>query len=733
MGILSRARVAACVGAVSVAVAACGESHSGSSSDGGTSGTPTNAGAGGGGRGGAPAQGGAPAHGGVVGRGGDMAVAGESGSGGDTGGGSGVTGMDGGATGTDGGAAGASGADCVLFVDGNTGDDSRDGATWSTAVASVTRALELSQRGCELWITRGTYFPGTQPSSTFSVLHGETLRGGFDGTETTPDDRKPGGGWTVLSGEIGDPKSTEDNVFQVVTTSGSVFDRLEIQGGNAGDLAAPSMFNGAAIGSSGAVTLVDCQVDHNYSSRDAGGIYATGSVELRRSALLENSADHWGGALMALGDELTIIDTTFEGNTALNGGAIYTTAARITVTAAQFSKNVATPGNGGGIDAVQTSAGSLNLSGTSFDANQAGDGAALTTAGAVVIASSSFTNNTELYATGGVVSTTGDLSIDASEFRGNAGSALRHRCGGPSRKASVTGTTFARNQAPEGAAIDAAGCSLLSIESSHFSDNAATERGGAILGQMSEFELTAATFDGNTSGSDGGALYLERVDLFATGIELTSNAAASGGAVYADTCWLQIAQGLLSGNSATDTGGAVFVDGDSTEVKFTDSELSLNTATDAAALFRSTDVSQLTLNSGVVTTEFTGVTLAGNVGTGRGSVDSVASLSIVNSIVWANEPRDLELDDNDTLVLEASNVSGTAPDLSFVDPRFVDLASDRRLASDSPCIDTASDDAASAADLLGHARLDIANVPSCPSDQPDCSSVADMGAYEYGY
>jgi len=127
------------------------------------------------------------------------------------------------------------------------------------------------------------------------------------------------------------------------------------------------------------------------------------------------------------------------------------------------------------------------------------------------------------------------------------------------------------------------------------------------------------------------------------------------------------------------------------------------------------------------------VTLAGNVGTGRGSVDSVASLSIVNSIVWANEPRDLELDDNDTLVLEASNVSGTAPDLSFVDPRFVDLASDRRLASDSPCIDTASDDAASAADLLGHARLDIANVPSCPSDQPDCSSVADMGAYEYGY
>jgi predicted outer membrane repeat protein len=330
-----------------------------------------------------------------------------------------------------------------------------------------------------------------------------------------------------------------------------------------------------------------------------------------------------------------------------------------------------------------------------------------------------------------VASTTGDLSIDGSKFTGNAGSALRLGCGG--RKAFVTETTFSGNQAPEGAAINATGCALFGIDGSNFSDNVATARGGAILARTTTLDLTTTTFDGNTSGSEGGAFYLEHVDLFATAVELTGNAAVSGGAIYADTCWLQISQGLLSANTATDTGGAVFVHGDSTEVKFTDSDLSLNTAADAAVLFRSTDVSQLILDDGVVTTEFTGVTMAGNAGTGRGSIDSVGLLSIVNSIVWANEPRDLELDDNDTLVLASSNVSGTAPDLSFVDPRFVDGVSDRRLSSDSPCIDTASDDTASPADLLDHARKDVPNVPSCPSDQPDCGSAADMGAYEYGY
>jgi len=78
--------------------------------------------------------------------------------------------------------------------------------------------LARAKNGCgrEIWVALGTYGPGAQPGDTFVIPDGLAVYGGFVGSETSRDERRPGVWPTVLSGEIGDPGETGDNVRWVV-------------------------------------------------------------------------------------------------------------------------------------------------------------------------------------------------------------------------------------------------------------------------------------------------------------------------------------------------------------------------------------------------------------------------------------------------------------------------------------------------------------------------------------
>ena len=71
----------------------------------------------------------------------------------------------------------------------------------------------------------------------------------------------------------------------------------------------------------------DSMVNNNVAVDSGGGIHKQfGSMKIIRSALIGNSSTSWGGAVAFSGnggDELLVLNSTFSGNSADDGGAIY--------------------------------------------------------------------------------------------------------------------------------------------------------------------------------------------------------------------------------------------------------------------------------------------------------------------------------------------------------------------------------------------------------------------------
>ena len=185
-----------------------------------------------------------------------------------------------------------------------------DGTSWATAFQQVQDALAIAQAGDQVWVSKGTYRPGTfasAPTSRFEILHSTTLYGGFAGDETTLDQRDWVANETVLSGDLhldDGPgfANRSDNCRHVVWVAAglmvqSTIDGFTIRGGNA---------TGTQVDSRG------------------GGVYNFGNhLTLRHCVLADNEASGTGGALYGV-DGRTIFDRcTVRGNRAAGGSAVY--------------------------------------------------------------------------------------------------------------------------------------------------------------------------------------------------------------------------------------------------------------------------------------------------------------------------------------------------------------------------------------------------------------------------
>jgi hypothetical protein len=141
----------------------------------------------------------------------------------------------------------------VVFVDRDA-TGAGDGSSWANAFTTPQAALAHAASHpevAEVWVAEGAY------SGPFSLVDSLALYGGFEGTETSVEQRDPLAHTTSLSGGT--------HVVSVQNVEGFLLDGFQITGGNAG-------------------------------SADGGGLLITNSEgEIAQCAIVNNRADEGAG------------------------------------------------------------------------------------------------------------------------------------------------------------------------------------------------------------------------------------------------------------------------------------------------------------------------------------------------------------------------------------------------------------------------------------------------------
>ena len=251
--------------------------------------------------------------------------------------------------------------DSVIYVDINA-NGAGDGTSWTDAYTDLQSALlSAPPAGTQVWVAGGTYYPVSNPSNppteleksaTFQLMDGVGIYGGFAGTEGTLDERDPSVNVTILSGDIGVPSNSDDNIFHVVTgsvtDSTAVLDGFTITAGNA--IEDPAELNG-------------------------GGILNVGGSPTISNMVISNNEGVFGGGMFNYnGASPTVTNVTFSGNSAVRGAGMYNnTNSSPTVTNVTFATNTASFRGGG----MTTSGGTPTLRNVTFYGNSAPKGGAM--------------------------------------------------------------------------------------------------------------------------------------------------------------------------------------------------------------------------------------------------------------------------------------------------------------------------------------------------------------------
>lgn len=333
----------------------------------------------------------------------------------------------------------------VIYVKaGATG--ANNGKTWGNAYAHLQNALTNAIGGDAIWVAQGDY-------GSISMTPGVAIYGGFNGTESTLDQRNWTTNQTVLSsGNIGGYQAILDGF----TISGVGCGMINIE-------VSP--------------TIVNCTFTGN---TNGGGIGQSGD----------------GGGMYNISSSPMVTNCTFIGNTTTDGsgGGMYNALSSPTVTNCTFTNNTARLGFGGG---MCFSGGSPTVTNCTFTGNQAGGGGGLCN-DAGTVTNCIFTNNV---ATGGYSSGSfgngygGGMSIGSGTvtnciFTNNAahgGVGFNGYGGGMSNGGTVTNCIFINNAAH-------------GINHSGFGGG----YGGGMCNEGNIPMVTNCTFTGNAAYSGGG-------------------------------------------------------------------------------------------------------------------------------------------------------------------------------------------------------------------------------------
>ncbi|MEW6357792.1 MAG: choice-of-anchor Q domain-containing protein [Planctomycetota bacterium] len=259
--------------------------------------------------------------------------------------------------------------ECVstgIFVDWSAAG-ANNGTSWNDAYTDLQTALANAASGDEIWVADGTYTPdGAVPGSrtlSFQLRDGVSVYGGFAGTETLRSQRDWVTNVTILSGDlngddVGFTNNTE-NSYHVVTarTVTATLDGFTISGGNANGGFAADLGGGMYNSYSAVVTVANCTLSWNSAQVAGGGMYnylVSASSTVTDCLFIGNRTNGSGGGLTNKSSNVTIANSVFSQNTAVNGAAVYNSTSSPAFTNIVFTQNTGTMAGGGMYNSVSS-------------------------------------------------------------------------------------------------------------------------------------------------------------------------------------------------------------------------------------------------------------------------------------------------------------------------------------------------------------------------------------------
>lgn len=260
----------------------------------------------------------------------------------------------------------------IIYVDAGSSCSSGCGGSWATAHRYLQDALAEAQSGDEIWVAEGIYYPdegagqtANARTSTFQLMNGVAVYGGFAGDEAARDERDWEINVTILSGDIDGDDITDggvvtdtanivgNNSYNVVTGSGTdstaVLDGFIVTAGQATG-GATYAWGGGIYNSGGSPTLTHLTFEGNYAATRGGGMSneAGSSPTLSNVTFRNNASDTWAGGVLNWGGSPTFTDVTFSGNRAGGDGAgMMNLGSSPALTNVTFRDNSAGGGGGG--------------------------------------------------------------------------------------------------------------------------------------------------------------------------------------------------------------------------------------------------------------------------------------------------------------------------------------------------------------------------------------------------
>ncbi|OEC87354.1 MULTISPECIES: beta strand repeat-containing protein [Methanobacterium] len=401
----------------------------------------------------------------------------------------------------------------AIYVNSSSGNDSWDGqsaaynsTTGSGPKLSIKNATGTVNKGGIIHISNGQYAGKNNTNVTIDknmTIIGESLAGTIiNGTDTS---------WifhinsgitvTIHNLTLANGNSTTGGAIENygnLTATNCIFT------GNTAGWDGTNTNYGGAINNQGTLTVNNC-IFNNNSARVGGAIYNSPDSTLNvNNSIFTDNTGKLGGAIYNHGSS-TVKDSTFTKNTAQRGGAIFNLNydLLLNVDNCIFTDNDAASNFGG---AIYNNAGNVTVKDSTFTDNSAlNKGGSVYNEGLFNVISCKFTGNTADY--GGAIYNWDTLNIKGSTFTGNCASTSGGAIYNIKGILNATNSTFMQNNATQGGAIYNNGTSTFT--GCIFNNNTVSAIGDAIGGAINNIGTLAVincTFNNNSASGNYNAM-----------------------------------------------------------------------------------------------------------------------------------------------------------------------------------------------------------------------------------
>lgn len=326
---------------------------------------------------------------------------------------------------------------------------SNNGISFVHGFTRLQSALTLAVAGDEIWVAKGTYSPIAIADSSFNMVSGVKMYGGFAGTETLISQRvaDANGKFTINESYLHGNQVNKHVISNTkLLAPETLLDGFTVIYGVGTTATAVDGYGGgiyhSAVAANG--TYRNLIVRWN-TSNFGGGMYNAGVGVTIDNVLFEgNSASigsKYGGGLYNLAANVSFSKLSFKENQAVTGGGMFNTGAGVSINKALFTGNVGTTSGGG----LHNAGAQFILNDAVFQYNRADAniGGGFNNTAAATINQAIFREN-QANTTGGGLSNTVAMTIDRAAFYANR--SVQNGAGlFTSGAATVTNSVFSRN------------------------------------------------------------------------------------------------------------------------------------------------------------------------------------------------------------------------------------------------------------------------------------------------